>query len=646
MGAQIQALTPGPAINTHAYASEGTFTVTAQATSGSTIRTATRSLCIGTCGGGPPPPSSAFDVAGATFNGFTGVWMVAAGTPVTFTAFETDPNATFDWDFGDGSRGSGHTVTYTFWSGGTKTVTLTATNANGTSSGSARFSVSPPSFQAIMIPSAGSIESPSGNWSTDLSVTNPGHQSMTVTLYFAAYTDVIPADLSTLAFDSTKSFLLDPSQSWSGVDVVGDPVILNRHGSGKGLLLLKYSGGDAPPIVTARVYFTSQGSSFGTALPSYLVGPFGQALGAQETRAAADQVLVGLRNDSLYRFNVSLFNASSEAGAFHLDAFTEQGEQVASHDFAVPPYGQAGLADTDLFVPDPAKRYVLKVSGSSGALQAFASALDRRNNDLVQVADDTPRVAVAPGANVDYYIAGVGRIENASTNTHWRTDLRFFNTSSLPRDLILQFHYTPGGATAEKIVLASLQLGAGQGASMDDIVGTFLNQSSADDLTVGTVLGLLKVSYQAPTDVASAPLIIGGRIYADLSTGTAGMQLSTYSAAQTVAAGTAILVMPGAQTNLRFRTNVGIFAAGDLPTAVLISAFHKDGTKAGEFAYTLNDPGKTGAFAQIPMTALPGIDGDAMAITVQSVSGSAVGAYIVTVDQISADTVFIQGQHP
>jgi hypothetical protein len=164
------------------------------------------------------------------------------------------------------------------------------------------------------------------------------------------------------------------------------------------------------------------------------------------------------------------------------------------------------------------------------------------------------------------------------------------------------------------------------------------------DLTVGTALGLLKVSYQAPTDVASAPLIIGGRIYADLASGSAGMQLSTYSAAQTVAAGGRVLVMPGAQTNLRFRSNIGIFAAGDLPTTVRISAVRQDGVVTSTFDYVLNNPGQSGAFAQIPMTALSEIDGNPMTMRVQSLSGSAVGAYVVTVDEISADTMFIQGR--
>jgi hypothetical protein len=376
-----------------------------------------------------------------------------------------------------------------------------------------------------------------------------------------------------------------------------------------------------------------------------VTGPYGQT-SAQAAQAATGQTLVGLRNDSLYRFNVSLFNASSEGGNFVLDAFTEDGTPVASQSFYVPPYSQASKQDTELFTPDASVRYVIKATGTSGALQAYASVLDRRNNDLVQVSDDTPRIDVAPGTQVDYYVSGVGRIEVPETNTHWRTDLRFYNPSTLPRNLTLEYHYTPAGSTVEKLVLSSLQIGAGQGVSIDDIVGNYLDDATAEDLKSGTVLGLLKVSYLAPTDVASAPLIIGGRIYADLETGTAGMQLSTYTSDESVAPGNAVLVMPGAQTNLRFRTNVGIFSQGDLPTAVRITAVKQDGSVASTFDYTLNDAGLTGAFAQIPVIedTLPGIDGNPMTIKVQSLSGSRVGAYIVTVDQISTDTVFIQGK--
>ena len=239
--------------------------------------------------GGPPPPSNVVTVTGASINPFNGQYEISAGVTVTFASAEAHA-ASWAWDFGDGDTGSGQTATHAFRAAGTETVTLTVTGDGTTNQGTnttqIRFSVSPPSFQAIMIPGAGSILADSGNWATDLSVTNPGTQPVTITLYFAAFSDDIPSDLSTLQFDSLKSVPLDGGQSWSGIDVVGDADDPRTgRGAGKGILLLKFEGGNATPIVTARVYFTAQGSSFGTALPSFVVGPFGAAQ-AQEAEAA------------------------------------------------------------------------------------------------------------------------------------------------------------------------------------------------------------------------------------------------------------------------------------------------------------------------------------------------------------------------
>jgi len=627
----------------HTYVNVGTHTVMVSASSGSTVLT--RSATITIAQGGPPPPSNGVTVTGATVNPLNGQYAVAAGITVTFASTESHAT-TWAWDFGDGSQGSGQSVQHVFRSAGSDTVTLTitgdGTNNQGTNLAQIRFSVTPPSFQALMIPGAGSILADSGNWATDISVTNPGTQNTTVTLYFQPFAADIPSDLSTLPFNSLNSFQLGPGQSWSGVDVIGSSSILNQPGAGKGILLLRFVGGNAVPVVTARVYFTAQGSSFGTALPSFVVGPFGAAQ-AQEVDATTGQMLIGLRDDSLYRFNVSLFNAAGDTGAFHVDAFSEDGTQVGSRDFAVPAYSQAGVNDTDV-IPnlDPTKRYILKATSTSGGLQAYASSLDRRNNDLVQVSDDTPRFNVPADTQVNYYMPGVGRIEDEATNAHWRTDLRFYNPSTLPRTIYLEYHYTPVGGTGEAIVTKPLQVDAKQGVSIDDVLGNFLDEATDADLKTGTYLGLLKVFYSAPPDVATAPLIIGGRIYADLSTGTAGMQLSVYTDAQSVAAGSSALIMPGAQTNLRFRTNIGLFALGSLPTTVRIHALKQDGTEASTYDFTLNSGGN-GAFAQIPMSALPVIDGNPMTMRVEALNGSRIGAYIVTVDQISADTVFIKG---
>jgi PKD domain len=644
-----EAFSPGSQQQPHTFAAAGNFGVKVRVTAGGTTYTSPAfTVQIGT--GGPPPPLNTFDVVGGAFNSFNNTWNVAAGNVITFTAGEPDPAATFAWDFGDGDTASGNVVTHVFRRADRFTVTLTVsgggTSTSGISEGNATFIVSPPSFQAIMVPGAGSILADSGDWATDVTITNPGggqQGSTKVTLYFASFADEIPTDLSTLPFDTLKSVPLGPGESWSAVDVVG--TTLERPGAGKGILLVKFEGGNQLPIVTARVYFTAQGASFGTALPSFLVGPFGP-LTAQAAEVATGQFLIGLRDDSLYRFNISLFNASSEGGLFHVDAFSEDGVAAGSKDFAVPAYSQAGVNATDV-IPnlDATKRYVLKATSTAGSLQAYSSQLDRRNNDPVQVSDDTPRVNAAPDTTVTYYVAGVGRIEE--NGAHWRTDLRFYNPSSFQRTVALEYHYVPAGTTTEQVLFSGGTMGAGQGVSVDDVVAQLFAPGHPDrpELMSGTVIGLLKVTYSAPPDIASAPLIIGGRIYQDFPQGTAGMQLSVYASDKSVSVSNGRLYMAGAQTNLRFRTNVGIFAMGDLPTTVRITAVKQDGTLGGQYDYRLNDPGKSGAFAQIPVTedTFPDIDGDPMAMKVETLDGSPVGSYIVTLDNISSDTVFVQG---
>ena len=162
------------------------------------------------------------------------------------------------------------------------------------------------------------------------------------------------------------------------------------------------------------MYFTQQGRSFGSSLPSFKVGPYGTT--TQSLELATDQTLVGLRNDANYRFNLSLFNASGQGGSFRLTAFGDDGAQVPildesgaqtlSRDFAVGGFQQSQLQAADLGLTDSTKRYILKASpvGTGGTLIAAASTLDRRNNDLCQVSDDTPRIAGAADTPLDYFI--------------------------------------------------------------------------------------------------------------------------------------------------------------------------------------------------------------------------------------------------
>ncbi len=662
-GDNLFTFTAGSATNSHTYSAAGGYTVTVRVTSGTASASATANVNI--VRGGPPSPSAGYTLTGATQNQFNGSWEVEAGRTITLAATEPDAAATFAWT-PSGSTSpagpfNGRTVQFAFTSPGSRTVNLTVTGGGTTTTGVTstviRITVTPPSFQALMIPGAGHIDpvppATDGTWATDISVTNPGTQAMTLTLDYEPFGTTFPSDLSQIQFNSVNSVPLAAGQSWSATDVVKSRL----DKDGRGVLILKYDGGNADPIATATVYYTQQGRSFGSSLPSFKVGPYGTT--TQSLEVATEQTLVGLRNDTNYRFNVSLFNASGQSGFFRVTAFGDDGAQVSvldesgaqtlSRDFPIGAFQQSLVQAADLGLTDSTKRYILKASpvGTGGTLLAAASALDRRNNDLCQVSDDTPRISAAADTLLDYFIPGVGRIgrDDVADGPHWKTDLTLYSNSSVSRDLTFEYRFTDRNGVEQR-VLAPVTIGPGRSVILDDVVGSVLAHyaPSGIDLTQDSTLGLLRISYRAASDSSTAPLLIGGRIYDDRGTaGTAGMQLFVYSNGESVAPGSP-LVLPGAQQNLRFRTNIGFFAMGDLLTRVRVTAVKQDGSEAGTFDFVLNDSTRSGHYVQLPMSAIPGIVGEPMTIRVEVLEGSRVGAYVVTVDQISSDTVFIQGR--
>jgi hypothetical protein len=633
-------------------------------TSGSSSDSATANVNIAQ--GGPPRPSAGYTITGATQNQFNGNWEAEAGKALTFTGTEPDPAAMFSWVVSSSTNPGGpfstNPATFAFSSPGSKTVDLTVTGGgtatSGTTSTTIRITVTPPRFQALMIPGAGHIDpvppATDGTWATDLAITNPGTSAMTVTLHYEPFGTTFPEDLSTIAFNSVNSIPLAAGQSWSATDVI--KTRLNKDA--RGVLILKYDGGNADPIATATVYYTQQGRSFGSSLPTFKVGPYGTAT-TQSAAASNEQTLVGLRNDASYRFNVQLFNASGQGGVFRLTAFGEDGAPLAIRggdasgalDLPIGPFQQALLQSGDLGLDDATKRYVLKASPVSGstALIAAASALDRRNNDLVQVSDDTPRISAATDTTIEYFIPGVGRIgrDEVASDPHWKTDLTLYNSSSLSRELTFEYRYTDGSGVEQR-VLAPLAIGSGRSMVLDDVVGSLFDGYTPADLKQepGGTQGLVRVFYRAAADSATAPLLIGGRIYDDRgSAGTAGMQLFVYSNGESVEPGSP-LVLPGAQQNLRFRTNIGLFALGDAPTRVRVTAIQESGAPAASQEFVLN--GQYGHYVQLRMVdflqGVPAFTSETLTIRVEVLEGSRVGAYVVTVDQISSDTVFVQGK--
>src|SRR4029077_19835002 len=92
---------------------------------GTCVSEAVQSITVGLAG--QQTLNSDFGESAGRCTNTGGFWFCPAATGVatTLTGVETNAAASFAWDFGDGTRGSGNPVTHTWSQPGNPTVTLT-----------------------------------------------------------------------------------------------------------------------------------------------------------------------------------------------------------------------------------------------------------------------------------------------------------------------------------------------------------------------------------------------------------------------------------------------------------------------------------------------------------------------------------------
>ena len=187
----------------------------------------------------------------------------------------------------------------------------------------------------------------------------------------------------------------------------------------------------------------------------------------------------------------------------------------------------------------------------------------------------------------------------------------------------------------------------GQMLSYDDLTDVF--PDVADIAQTGNS-GLIRVTYPADADTATNPVYVSSRAYDDRSQttgGTAGSALSTYAAVDAIASGDSSLVIPGAEQDDAFRTNVGLFALDDTLTIANVTAVDDGGNVVGgPFGVALNQDGVSGPWSQFPISAaFSSLPAGVFSLRVDVVQGGRAGAYIINIDQKSLDTTFVKGTH-
>lgn len=672
---------------THHFAAATTITYTVSCTVTSGASTAQGTKAIQILVNATPGPLGTYSVQGATQTS-PGSYNADSGKSLTFTAVEVPANVAasngYSWDFGDGSPQQ-HTqqATHSFQGTGSKTVTLVVqgdgVNRIGTATSSIQFNVTPPAFQAMLVPSAehsAVLADPTGIlkfWATDVSVANPGTGPITVSPAFLSFsaTQGLTFDLSTIIFDSTLKVTIPPGGQNSWVDIVK---ILAGDVANKGTLILKYEGGDATPLVTARVYFAPAadplGPASGSALPSFRATSDGEVV-PQNTQVTLEQDLPGLRGDALYYFRLTLFNSAATGGTFRISAVDDRGVPVTlldprtgvlstggGVDFAIGPYQAIDWDNLALGMGDPARRYVLKAhpTTATGHLVASAAVRDRLTRDQVLVTSDAPpafqeNCVGSPGPCVNYIVPGASRFQSA-TGARWRTGLSIFNSSLSKRGVALEYHYQDTAlATPEQVAKYFVFLDPGQLAFWDDVVAqTFATVgNNLADPNNGTA-GVLKIIHFVDPETSTAPLIISARNYDDQPTGTVGSQLSVYTGPVSLGPNEPSLILAGLEADggsnpkPRFETIVSVFSFDDQQTTVRLTALRNDGTVLGFHDLVLNQPGGGGHFQprnlNIPDFAAQ--INQPVTVKVDVLSGGRVGAYALLRDLVTRDPTYVQ----
>jgi len=230
-----------------------------------------------------------------------------------------------------------------------------------------------PSIEAedTFIPVVGRTAGASGTyWQSDVTLFNPGAESMIVTLRFLeSGRDNGAVAGSTLTLPAGKTTVLTDVVEWLGMS------------SGSGALLLSVAGSALNPIVTSRTYTTSDtGGTYGQAIDPALARQFG-----------VDRYVAGLKSDASFRSNLGFVNRASTAIGVHVTLLSGDGKQVSTAFLEMPGRSQTQMSVASLFPQTNVLglgNFIVRARTIAPSLFAYGSVIDNSTGDPVFIAGE------------------------------------------------------------------------------------------------------------------------------------------------------------------------------------------------------------------------------------------------------------------
>jgi uncharacterized repeat protein (TIGR01451 family) len=475
---------------------------------------------------------------------------------------------------------------------------------------------------ALIIPSAGHLDGVNSHWQSDVRVANlaqtPARYRLTFAPGGAAQTKETTIEVApggTIALD-------DIARNWYGIGALGE--------SANGVLEILPLGASAgspaaspaslTTIATSRTYNVTARGTLGQYIPAIPYASF--AGGASGNAPVPVLSLQQIAQSPAYRTNVGLVEAANQPASVLLSVYGDDDTKLRDIAVELAPreqkqlnslLAQYGLTD----VRDG--RLEVRVSGGNGKIVAYASVVDNLSQDPLLITG----VPLGQVQSNRYVLPGVANLSNGFAN--WRTDMRVFNSGTVPQAATLTLYPQSGGAP----LAAQTTVNPGQVKRFDDIVGSLFRAPNDG--------GAVHV-----TTPAQSSLVITGRTYNQTGNGTFGQFIPAVVPQEAAGISDRALEILQAEDSPRYRTNVGIAEVSGKPVTVRITVVLPDSRLSAPVDVSLGANG----FVQFNVIASRGLGNVYNArVSVKVIGGEGrVAAYGSVIDQFTQDPTYVPAQ--
>ncbi len=572
-------------VTTHTYASAGNYSVALTVCNGASCLSTTKTVAVGPAGGVTPlDPSFTSGGANCFTQSGTKECDAAAGSAINLSAATTQAT-TYAWSFGDGSTGSGASVSHTWSQPGSYNVTLTVSNAqtNATQTVLFKISNSTATSSSVLLPWIAQTRGVLVQ-SSDLYVHNPGTAPADVTLEFRrrGTPETNPPRVTrTLA----------PGATLFSADVLSD--LFGRPEDTVGFVTVSAASGAAPIITSYNTTFGTNGSQFGQTIGGVAMTPAAAGQSQAAPQATSVQHLIGLNDNSTEVSYFGLANPNDQPATYRLSLFDNHGAAVgAPTNFTVARLGLKQFQREEIestFGVSNLQDYRVQIeSTSGGTLYPYGAK--------VRTASFDPSF-VGPGETKSrIYLLDVLSTPGLS-NTLWRSDIVVSNPTSQVIQTTLSFLRV--GLSSAPLAPVTLTLQPGETQRLANVV--------SDKWGVSDGVGTLIVDTDSST--SGLPLVQGESY--DFSTGVRrfGMSMPALSSSEAASAGQGHY-MVGLRQDAMHWTAFQLINPSDVYGKYDIIYRALDGTVLGKLTDFGLPPGKSKLFrpSEHPIPAA-GVDG-------------------------------------